>query len=183
MNHFIDAFQGWFKNGTDASTYDFRWVFAVFPVLKILIALWVSLFSGFLHRSSGIWLVPAMVFQGVAIFFSICRPYRIAAMNVYDFLIFCVTGTIFFSLSAQGFVRSHLTLALSFSPLIMVLLYLLYKLYCWLKRKLCTPGACRFCCCLRHRGNVNSLDDSLDNVAKENQAVQGGTYGATRSLP
>jgi nitrate reductase NapE component len=145
MSYFIDAFQGWFKNGTDATSYDYRLVFAVFPVIKILCALWASIFTGMEHRGSRIWLIPSMVLHGVGLFFALFRPYQHDSMNKLDSLILWLLGTIAFTQVNSGEEVMHFTLALAYFPVVCVITYAAYKFCYWAKRQVTMDS----CSCLQ----------------------------------
>ena len=144
MHYFIDAFQGWYKNGTDNTSYDYRLVFAIFPVLKILSALWMCVFTGAEHRGSRIWLVPSMVLQGTGLFFAAFRPYKSDTMNKLDALLIWLLGTILFTLVHNG--NKEFTLALTYLPLPCVLVYATYKFIHWASRQGMVEKF-KNCCC------------------------------------
>ena len=90
VNYVIDTFQGWYRTRLDGSACDYRVMSALFPVLKCLIAVWISLFTGLMYRSHHILLLPAMVFQCASAFFAFFKPYKQGIMNAYDSLMLCV---------------------------------------------------------------------------------------------
>lgn len=150
MSYFIDAFQGWYRNGTDNTSRDYRLVFAVFPVLKILYAVWITVFTGIEYRGSRIWLLPCMVLQGTGLFFVMFRPYRIESMNKMDALILWVLGTAALTLVNTGKALMHFSLVLAYIPLLGVSVYATYKVCYWVKRQMDTTKCCS-CCCFRRQ--------------------------------
>ena len=149
MHYFIDAFQGWYKNGTDNTSYDYRLVFAIFPVLKILSALWMSMFTAMEYRGSRIWLVPSTVLQGTGLFFAAFRPYKSDTMNKLDALLIWLLGIITLTLVHGGNKLMRFTLVLTYFPLLCMLVYAIYKFCRWAKRKKIAEKFKIFCCSCR----------------------------------
>lgn len=178
MNYFIDAFQGWYRNGTDNTSFDYRLVFSVFPVIKILCALWMSVFTGMEYRGSRIWLLPSMVLQGTGLFFAIFRPYRIESMNKLDSIILWLLGTIAFTQINTGEGLMHFTVALAYFPILGVATYAIYKFCYRIKRLAMTKKNC-CCSCLLDRRAYPSL---LHNDLLESRELEDGSerldYGA-----
>ncbi len=84
LTYFIDIFQGWFKNGADQKSRDYRLVSALFPLLKILSSVWITLLTGAIYRGHHVWLIPCLLFLSVGFFFAFFRPYKIEYMNYID---------------------------------------------------------------------------------------------------
>ena len=171
INYFIDAFQGWFKNGIETSSRDYRIVFAVFPVLKIFMVVFLCIFTATIHRGSRMWLGPSIVLQGIALFFAICRPYKVVVMNVLDSLIFSVMCTITLSMVNTGEALQGFTLFLAYLPMISISVYFLFKFFYWIKTKQPLSKCCTRSCL--HRHDQHALLNDMDTLAR------GGPYGAT----
>ena len=145
VHYFVENFQGWFKDGTELGTRDFRIVAALHPLLRIVFALSIFLVTVFVvpssPLSSAVWLVPGLVFTASSLLFALARPYKLQYMNTLEALQFALLGAISFLVSYH--VGIYVAFVLGAIPMLTVLGYSIYKLLKWTKcLKWCT-SACK----------------------------------------
>ena len=179
MHYFLEIFQGWFKTGEDGS-FDFRFIAAVFPILKCLLGVWVLVLTGLIYRTRNIWLIPSMLFQGIGLFFAIFRPYRREAMNMYDSLLLSLIGTIAAILCGLGGAVLYIVMVLVYLPLIVAALYSLYRLHRWVVNGICSLNfyrkfklwRCFSCCsCFGDTAYPPLLPRHLHNVGQDDTEI------------
>ena len=162
LSYYMDDVQGWYRNGTsDNAPVDYRIVSAIYPLLKILTAVWTSLFAGIKDRGNRVWLVPSMVLQGTGMFIAILRPYKVDSMNKYSAALLWFLGTIAFMLINPEKLLLYFTVASLHLPLIGTVVYISFKFFRWIRRKqiACTSccSCCDFHCPIRNRLNYPPL--------------------------
>ena len=145
IHFFVERFQGWFKDGTEPGSRDFRIVAALHPLLRIVFALSIFLVTVFVVPSSpfssAVWLVPGLVFTASSLLFALARPYKLQYMNALEALQFALLGAISFLVSYR--VGIYVAFVLGAIPMLTVLGYSIYKLLKWTKcLKWCT-SACK----------------------------------------
>lgn len=167
MSHFIDIFQGWFKNGTgENSSHDCRIVSAFFPLFKLLVSVWIVLFTGLIYRGSHIWIIPSLVLQVTGFIFALLRPYYITAMNQYDAALFWILGTFTFICISDGYMYMHLALAVGYIPAVWILGWIVVKTSHWINAKynIVTSIRCklyRLCRCQAYNDDDNDENGTL----------------------
>ena len=133
LHIFVETFQGWYKDGTNG-TRDFRTVSVLYLVLRIALAVSIVVVADIAVPSgpytSFVWFLPGIVFIGLAMFFSLVRPYKVDYMNVLDSLILALLGLLSFMLSNRA---GHLlAFPLGALPLIGCVVYVLYQMLKWI---------------------------------------------------
>ena len=98
LNHIMDIFQGWCKDGTEG-TRDYRFISGFYFFLRIFLVceLAVILLMDYNHRA---WFweapIPGVAHFMLGVFFFAAKPYKKEYMNHMDGLIFTIVGGISF---------------------------------------------------------------------------------------
>ena len=133
LNYFMDIFQGWFKNGVEGTSLDYRFVSAIFPILKVAVSVWVLVFTGILYRGSHVWLLPSMVFQVTGLFFAVFWPYKRAIMNHFDAVLIWLLGVSFLMLVGMEDIYIVIAEVITLLPTIFMTAYISFNSFCWIK--------------------------------------------------
>ena len=135
---FVESFNGWFKDGTQEGTRDFRVLAGLHPVLRIVLAISISLNIVFVRPLSPLanhqWLIPGVIFLLCSVLFVLARPYKLVYMNQCESALFALLGTI--SLLVNSYLGLYFAFSLGTVPMLILLCYVAYKLFKKLKRYL-----------------------------------------------
>ena len=135
---FVESFNGWFKDGTQEGTRDFRVLAGLHPVLRIVLAISISLNIVFVRPLSPLanhqWLIPGVIFLLCSVLFVLARPYKLVNMNQCESALFALLGTI--SLLVNSYLGLYFASCLGTVPMLILLCYIAYKLFEKLKRYL-----------------------------------------------
>ena len=133
---FVESFNGWFKDGTQEGTRDFRVLAGLHPVLRIVLAISISLNIVFVRPLSPLanhqWLIPGVIFLLCSVLFVLARPYKLVYMNQCESALFALLGTI--SLLVNSYLGLYFASSLGTIPMVLFLCYVAYKLFKKLKR-------------------------------------------------
>ena len=135
---FVESFNGWFKDGTQEGTRDFRVLAGLHSVLRIVLAISISLNIVFVRPLSPLanhqWLIPGVIFLLCSVLFVLARPYKLVYMNQCESALFALLGTI--SLLVNSYLGLYFASILGSVPMLIFLCYIAYKLFKKLKRYL-----------------------------------------------
>ena len=135
---FVESFNGWFKDGTQEGTRDFRVLAGLHPVLRIVLAISISLNIVFVRPLSPLanhqWLISGVTFLLCSVLFVLARPYKLVYMNQCESALFALLGTI--SLLVNSYLGLYFASSLGTIPMLIFLCYVAYKLFKKLKRYL-----------------------------------------------
>lgn len=128
---FVESFQGWFKDGTEPGTRDFRILAGLHPLVGIMIALSISLVAVFVQPyspySDATWLAPGLMFVCCSLFFALARPYKLNYMNTIESLLLAMLGAISFLVSYH--IGIYIAIILGVIPMLTVIGYAVYRLF------------------------------------------------------
>ncbi len=132
---FAESFQGWYKDGTEQGTRDFRALAGLHALLRIFIALSICLHIALVKPLSPLannqWVIPGVLFVVCSIFFTLARLYKVLYMNQIESLIFALLGAI--SLLVTSHIGSYFAFILGTTPMLVFIGYTTYKAYNKLK--------------------------------------------------
>ena len=86
LHAYVEIFQGCYKDGTNG-TRDYRFMSAIYMVLRLTIAIPYSVAGNTLTYGSQTLLLPFIVAGGAALLFATARPYKVTSMNVLESLL------------------------------------------------------------------------------------------------
>ena len=137
IHYFIEKFQGWFKDGTENGSHDFRLTSAIYPLLRIFVV--VSLFlisvlyvpSASYLNGSLTWVIPGVILYGLSLFFAFAQPYKLSYMNTFDNLFFGFLAVLSLLLASEG--GRYLAIFWGTVPLAVAVLYVIYRALKWIK--------------------------------------------------
>ena len=132
---FVESFNGWFKDGTQEGTRDFRVLAGLHPVLHIVLAISISLNIVFVSPSplaNHQWLIPGLTFLLCSVLFVLARPYKLVYMNQCESALFALLGTI--SLLVNSYLGLYFASSLGTVPMLIFLCYISFKSFKKLKR-------------------------------------------------
>ena len=139
---FVESFQGWFKDGTETGTRDFRILAGLHPLVRIMTALYISLIAVLVQPSSpfsdATWLGPGLVFICFSLFFALARPYKLQYMNAMESLLLALLGAI--SLLVSYRIGFYIAIVIGVIPMLTVIGYSMYRLFKIVKQH---TGACK----------------------------------------
>ena len=124
MHAFTDAFQGWFKDGTNG-TRDFRYFAGFYLIFRIVILVEVAVSTYY------IWMIIILCPIIASLMFALLRPYKNDWLNILDSLLFAILAlAIFFVMYNRHVAPVPLLFVavLMFVPLIYIVSFGVYKL-------------------------------------------------------
>ena len=89
MHAFTDAFQGWFKDGTNG-TRDFRYFAGFYLIFRIVILVEVAVSTYY------IWMIIILCPIIASLMFALLRPYKNDWLNILDSLLFAILALAIF---------------------------------------------------------------------------------------
>ena len=96
LHIFMDAFQGWYKDGTGEGGCDYRWVSALYLILRIGFLGQCMATTMSRNTNQLFWVLPGVVLMATALFYTTARPYKLGWMNNMDGLVLALLGINFF---------------------------------------------------------------------------------------
>ena len=129
LNYFMDIFQGWFKNGVEGTSLDYRFVSAIFPLLKVAA---LVVFFAFTDSSHACFLI-SIVFQVTGLFFAIFRPYKKTVMNQLDAVLIWLLGLLPFMLNRKGNIYIMTAEVVAWLPPLLMAVCIGFKVLRWIK--------------------------------------------------
>ena len=124
LHAFTDAFQGWFKDGTNG-TRDFRYFAGFYLIFRIVILVEVAVSTYY------IWMIIILCPIIASLMFALLRPYKNDWLNILDSLLFAILAlAIFFVMYNRHVAPVPLLFVavLMFVPLIYIVSFGVYKL-------------------------------------------------------
>ena len=98
VNHIMDIFQGWYKDGTEG-TRDYRFISGLYFFLRISLGCEIMMMLS-IDYGKDLWLweipIPGIAHIMLGVFFFAAKPYKGMYMNHADGLIFILFGGLFF---------------------------------------------------------------------------------------
>ncbi len=132
---FVESFHGWYKDGTERGTRDFRALAGLHALLRIFLALSICLHIAFVKPLSPLanhqWVIPGVLFVVCSMFYTLARPYKVLYMNQLESLVYALLGAI--SLLVTSHIGSYFAFILGTTPMLVFIGYTAYRAHNKLK--------------------------------------------------
>ena len=125
----MDIFQGWYKDGTEG-TYDYRYVSALYMVLRFLFACCVSIFlvsNRFSDTASHLYIIAGLLHVFLGVVFLTLKPYKLKWMNTTDGILLLLIGVMGLTYGLNNRIIEYFSIASALLVFVYISSFIIFK--------------------------------------------------------